>query len=214
MPNASPPDLTLFLDILLKLEALDIPYVVIGGFAATMYGITRVTYDIDIIVDMSEEHIQSLSEAYPLPRYYADPHQMRRAAEIGSSFNIIDVERGEKADLIPLSMDRRNEPAFEKRIRRTIDMVGMDPFSVWVARPEDVMVGKLMAWQEGRSERHTADIFEMLLFHYLGEHEAGAEIDETYVTERARQLGEEVAEMWEQLRDTARAEAERHAQTD
>ena len=210
MPSASPPDLTLFLDILLKLEALDIPYVVIGGFAATMYGITRVTYDIDIIVDMGEEHIQALSEAYPLPRYYADPHQMRGATEIGSSFNIIDVERGEKADLIPLSMDRRNEPAFEKRIRRTIDMVGMDPFSIWVARPEDVMVGKLMAWQEGRSERHTADIFEMLLFHYLGEHEAEIEIDEAYVGERARQMGEEVAEMWEQLKETARAEAARH----
>lgn len=135
---------------------------------------------------------------------------MRRATEVGSSFNIIDVERGEKADLIPLSMDRRNEPAFEKRIRRTIDMVGMDPFSIWVARPEDVMVGKLMAWQEGRSERHTADIFEMLLFHYLGEHEAEIEIDETCVGERARQLGEETADMWEQLKETARAEAARH----
>lgn len=81
MPNASPPDLTLFLDILLKLEALDIPYVVIGGFAATMYGITRVTYDIDIIVDMGEEHIQTLSDAYPLPRYYADPGHLRWLAD-------------------------------------------------------------------------------------------------------------------------------------
>lgn len=105
-----------------------------------------------------------------------DGLQMRRAAEIGSSFNIIDIERGEKADLIPLSMDRRIEPAFEKRIRRTIEMVGMDPFSVWVARPEDMMVGKLMAWQESRSERYTADIFEMLLFHYLGEPDAGTRL--------------------------------------
>jgi len=29
---------------------------VIGAFAATIYGISRVTYDIDIIVDLSEEH--------------------------------------------------------------------------------------------------------------------------------------------------------------
>ena len=86
---------------------------------------------------------------------------MSRAIEIGSSFNIIDVERGEKADLIPLSMDRRNAPAFENRIRKTVDLVGIEPFSVWVARPEDVIVGKLMAWHEGRSERHPADIFEM-----------------------------------------------------
>lgn len=190
MPNASRPDLSLFLDILLKLETLDIPYVIIGGFAATMYGITRVTYDIDMIVDMGEEHIQALSDAYPLPRYYADSHQMRRAIEIGSSFNIIDVERGEKADLIPLSMDRRNVPAFENRIRKTIDLVGIEPFSVWVARPEEVIVGKLMAWHEGRSERHTADIFEMLLFYYLSEQEAETAFDETYVGHRADELGE------------------------
>ena len=77
MPSTSRPDLSLFLDILLKLEALDIPYVIIGGFAATMYGITRATYDIDMIVDMGEEHIQALADAYPLPRYYADQQQMR-----------------------------------------------------------------------------------------------------------------------------------------
>jgi hypothetical protein len=73
VPSASRPDLSLFLDILLKLETLDIPYVIIGGFAATMYGITRVTYDIDIIVAMGEEHIQALADSYPLPRYYAEP---------------------------------------------------------------------------------------------------------------------------------------------
>lgn len=210
MSKASRPDLTLFLDILTKLEALDVPYVIIGGFAATMYGITRATYDIDMIVDMGEEHIQVLSDAYPLPRYYADPHQMRRAIELGSSFNIIDVERGEKADLIPLSMDKRNEPAFESRIRRTIDMVGMRPFSVWVARPEDVIVGKLMAWQEGRSERHTADIFEMLLFRYMDDEEAGTTLDESYISRRAKQLGGEVAALWEQLRDSAQDTASRH----
>lgn len=210
MSKASRPDLTLFLDILTKLEALDVPYVIIGGFAATMYGITRATYDIDMIVDMGEEHIQVLSDAYPLPRYYADPHQMRRAIELGSSFNIIDVERGEKADLIPLSMDKRNEPAFENRIRRTIDMVGMRPFSVWVARPEDVIVGKLMAWQEGRSERHTADIFEMLLFRYMDDEEAGTTLDESYISRRAKQLGGEVAALWEQLRDSAQDTASRH----
>ena len=34
---------------------------IIGGFAATMYGITRTTYDIDIVVDLKEPHIQAWS---------------------------------------------------------------------------------------------------------------------------------------------------------
>jgi len=214
VPSISRPDRSLFLDILLKLEALDIPYVIIGGFAATMYGITRATYDIDMIVNRGEEHIQALSDAYPLPRYYADPQQMSRAIEIGSSFNIIDVERGEKADLIPLSMDRRNAPAFENRIRKTVDLVGIEPFSVWVARPEDVIVGKLMAWHEGRSERHPADIFEMLLFHYLSEQEPETAFDETYVGSRAGELGEEVVALWALLVEGAREQAARYRATD
>jgi hypothetical protein len=139
---------------------------------------------------------------------------MRRAIEIGSSFNIIDVERGEKADLIPLTMDRRNEPAFANRMRKTIDLVGIEPFTVWVARPEDVIVGKLMAWQEGRSERHTADIFEMLIFYYLSEHEAETAFDETYVGSRAGELGEEVAALWELLVEGAREQAARYRATD
>lgn len=96
MPNMSSPGFNLFLDILLKLEELDIPYAIIGGFAATIYGITRTTFDIDIVVNLEEPHIQALSAAFPLPRYYADPHQMRNAMEIGSTFNIIDSTLGEK----------------------------------------------------------------------------------------------------------------------
>ena len=77
MPEERPPDLSLFLDILQTLEAIGTPYMIIGAFAATVYGITRVTYDIDIVVELSEEHIEALAAAYPPPRYYANPVQMR-----------------------------------------------------------------------------------------------------------------------------------------
>jgi len=38
-----PPDLSLFLDIVHTLEAIDAPYMVIGAFAAVVYGGTRTT---------------------------------------------------------------------------------------------------------------------------------------------------------------------------
>jgi hypothetical protein len=62
------PDLSLFLDILRTLEAAGVPYMIIGAFAATVYGSTRVTYDIDIVVDLAEGHIEALAAAYPPPR--------------------------------------------------------------------------------------------------------------------------------------------------
>ena len=209
MPKASNPGLSFFLDILFKLEGLEIPYAIIGGFAATMYGITRATFDIDIVVNLEEKHIQALSAAYPSPRYYADLRQMNHAMQIGSSFNIIDSSRGEKVDLFPLTMDVRYQPAFDNRIRRTIDLPGMEPFAVWAARPEDVIVGKLMAWNEGHSDRHTADIFEMMVFHYLGG-ETGIDFDKQYVAERAQTISKEAADLWKLIDATAQEEAARH----
>ena len=103
MPDEGPPDDSLFLDTLrvLTLEAIDAPYMVIGAFAAIVYGSTRVTYDIDIVVDLAKEHIQALVDAYPSPRYYADPQQMRDSIRLGVMFNIIDTSRGGKGRFDP-----------------------------------------------------------------------------------------------------------------
>jgi hypothetical protein len=200
------PGLNLFLDILVKLEELEIPYVVIGGFAATMYGTTRATFDIDIVVNMDEGDMQRLASAYPSPRYYADPGQMQKATQMGDSFNIIDSTLGAKADLFPLTMDLRYEPAFINRVRQTIDIPERGAVKVWAARPEDVIIGKLMAWEEGRSDRHTSDIYEMMLFYYLGG-VSELTFDDTYVTGRAREISEEAASLWLLIQEAAQEAA-------
>jgi hypothetical protein len=170
VPNERPADLSLFIDILHTLEAIEAPYMIIGAFAATVYGITRVTYDIDIVVDLDEKHIEALAAAYPPPRYYADPVQMRSSIRMGimfigmSSIPIIDTERGEKADLVALTMASPYSRAFQRRVRQRVDVPSAEPFEVWCARPEDVIIGKLMAWAEGRSRKHETDIREMMVY--------------------------------------------------
>lgn len=205
-----PPDLSLFLDILRTLEAIGAPYMIIVAFAAAAYGATRVTYDIDIVVALSEEHIEALCAAYPPPRYYADPVQMRDSIRMGIMFNIIDTDRGEKADLVPLTMASRYRRAFERRVRQTVELPDGEPFQVWCARAEDVIVGKLMAWAEGRSRKHETDIYEMMVFHYLGADPAhSATFDETYVDAEVQALGADVAALWEAVKEAARREASR-----
>jgi hypothetical protein len=205
VPNESPPDLSFFLDILHTLEAIGAPYMVIGAFAATVYGVTRVTYDIDMVVDLDDEHIEALAAAYPPPRYYADPVQMRDSIRLGIMFNIIDTSRGEKADLVPLTMASRYREAFQRRVRQTVEVPGSEPFEIWCARPEDVIIGKLMAWAEGRSRKHETDIYEMMVFHYLGaDAEHSTAFDEAYVDGQARTLGADVVALWEAIKDAAR----------
>ncbi len=205
MPIEKKPDLSLFLDILQTLEKINAPYMVIGAFAGTVYGITRVTYDIDIIVDLSEENIDALYSAYPLPRYYADPVMIRNSIEMGIMFNIIDTERGEKADLVPLSGTLDYRPAFARRVRQLVEIPGAEPFEIWCARPEDIIHGKLLAWKEGRSRKHETDIFEMMAFHYLNE--SGDSRLEKDVDKMAENLGEETNQFWQKIKTDAKRDS-------
>jgi hypothetical protein len=208
--NERTSDLRLFFDILQTLDRIDAPYMIIGGFAAAIYGNNRTTYDTDIVVDLKEHHIQALAAAYPAPRYYADPEQMRDSIRLGILFNIIDGKLGDRIDLSPLTCDSRYRAAFQNRVRQTIDLPDDTLFDAWCARPEDIIVGKLMAWEEGRSNKHEVDIYGMMLAHYmrvlLG---AGAPFDEGYVTAQAKRLGDDVFEFWSVINEVARGEVER-----
>lgn len=209
MPTDASPDLSLFFDILQTLEDIAAPYMIIGAFAATLYGSTRVTYDIDIVVDLSEEHIEALAAAYPLPRYYADPQQMRDSVRLGTMFNIIDSTLGEKADLVPLTMAAQYREAFARRIRQHISVPGIGAFDVWCARADDVIVGKLLAWAEGRSRKHEIDLIEMMVASFLdADPMLAATLDIPYVTARAAELGDDVVAFWQAIVEAARRQAE------
>ena len=201
-----PADLSLFFSILRTLETIEAPYMIIGAFAATVYGSTRVTHDIDMVVDLSDTHIHALAAAYTPPRFYADPEQMRSSILHGIMFNIIDTNRGEKADLMPLTMTAAYRYAFQRRIRQPIELPDGAMMTIWCARREDVIVGKLMAWAEGRSSKHQSDIYEMLVFHYLdADPTLSDDLDEAYVLAQAQSLGDDVANFWLALRAAAQA---------
>jgi hypothetical protein len=189
----------LYLDVLKTLERLDIPYVVIGAFAGYSYGVNRVTSDVDMVVDMNESHIQAIAEAYPSPRYYADPDQMRNSIRLGIMFNIIDSNEATKVDLIPLTMKPGYSFALQRRIRRNISS---DPVEqAWFARPEDIIIGKLMAWDEGRSFKHESDIRDILMAVQLGDDAELTEMfDLEYLNDWMIFLSEDVGQFWQNMK--------------
>jgi hypothetical protein len=208
VPSTPRPDLSLFVDILQTLEEIGAPYVIIGAFAGTVYGINRTTYDIDIVVDLTDEHVNRLVAHYPPPRYYADPEQVRSSLRQGIMFNIIDGSRGEKADLMPVARRPEYRHVLANRVRQPVVVPEAPPFDAWCARPEDVIIGKLKAWAESGHRRHETDIYEILVFHYLSA-DPSTWIDMEAVDLAASQLGSSAVDLWNQARQAARLEADR-----
>lgn len=190
-----------YLDVVCALDEIEAPYMLVGAFAATAFGLRRATFDVDIIVDLSEPHFDALARRFLPPRYYADPEQMRSSTQMGIMFNIIDTTLGAKADLVPLSREPAYRRAFAQRIRRTFTDEDGAEFEAWCARPEDIIVGKLMAWQEGRSDKHPSDIREILAFALSDM--SDQPLDMGYISLWAARLGADVAQLWNRIRQQA-----------
>jgi hypothetical protein len=73
---------------------------------------------------------------------------------------------------------------------------------------EDVIIGKLMAWTGGRSRKHETDIYEMLVFHYLGLDPSIA-FNEQMIDDEVANLGQATADFWAAVKKAARQEADR-----
>jgi hypothetical protein len=134
---------------------------------------------------------------------------MENSMRLGTTFNIIDTEQGEKADIFPITMDERYLPVLQNRMRRTIE-ISVDTFGqFWMARPEDVIFGKLIAWDESQSSRHSADIFEMMVYYYLGGLGDAYQFDLDYLENRLTRLNPDTKSLWDLINQTAVEDAAR-----
>jgi hypothetical protein len=185
-----------YASVVRALDEIGAPYMIVGAFAGIPFGITRATYDIDILVELREQDFDALSAKFPLPRYYADPEMMRNSVQMGIMFNIIDSSEAIKADLVPLKREPEYRVAFERRVRKKFSD-GETEFEAWCARPEDIIVGKLQAWQEGQSAKHPTDIKSILLF--VLDKDSGISFDMTIVSLAALQVSPEALKLWDDL---------------
>ncbi len=86
-----------YFEIIRALEEIGVSYMLVGAFAGSAFGITRATFDVDMLVDLRELHFDALAQRFPPPRYYTDPEQMRNSTRLGIMFNIIDTSQGIKS---------------------------------------------------------------------------------------------------------------------
>lgn len=196
-----------YIHVVRALDEINAPYMIVGAYGGSVFGIGRSTNDIDMLVDLQEKDCFSLSEKFPLPRYYADPEMIKNSIQMGIMFNLIDTEEGTRADLVPIKREPEYQLAFNRRVRQTFQSPSGESFEAWVAQPTDIIIGKLHAWNEGRSDKHPSDIVSILYFCLRGYSDYDVNVDE--VTKEASRIGQETLEMWNKAFAKAKKEIDK-----
>jgi len=137
------------------LEKLKIPYITTGGVAVSVWGRPRFTADIDLVVEIFAEQVPRLTrELLKIKDGFVDQETIERAVVHQDEFNFIHSSSGIKVDFWVMKHDDAfDKERMERRIRKMID--GQ---AVYFASPEDVILKKLLWYQESQSTRHLEDI--------------------------------------------------------
>ena len=166
------------------LEGLDITYMVVGAIASSAYGEPRLTQDIDVVVDLRPEHIRHLCDAFPPGEYYVSAEAALEAVLQGGQFNIIHPASGNKIDFIVA----RKDPWGRIQVSRRQKVQILPDSEGYVARPEDIIIGKMAYYREGGSEKHLRDIAGIMRV-------SGEEVDRAYISLWAEQL--RLTDVWQ-----------------
>jgi len=175
-----------FQDMVGRLDAAGIPYMLTGSFASAYHGLPRATQDIDFVIAPSHDQLRAFVARLPEVDYYVDEAAALEALDGEGQFNVIDLEGGWKVDLICRRSRAFSLTEFARRMRAELDGLPL-----YVASAEDVLLAKLEWAKRGGSARQLEDAAGILRVR-------GEELDLDYLTRWVEQLG--VSAEWEVVR--------------
>lgn len=160
------------------LDELEIKYFVTGGFAVSIWGRPRATFDIDIVIKIAEHQAGKLAKAWKeISKFgYADEEAIKEAIRNNGEFNFIDPESGLKVDFWADEEDKNGPPEFENRKTEIIN--GQKVFFV---SPEDLILSKLQWYKISPSYRHIDDIKSVIII-------SGKQLDKKYINSWIKKL--------------------------
>lgn len=138
-------------------DKLGIPYYIGGSVASSAYGMARSTLDIDMVSDLSPEHVRPLVKILEVS-YYIDKDMILDAIRRRSSFNLIHLETMFKVDVFITKEGIYHKEAFNRRMKNSLDDEQSAEF--YLASPEDIILNKLDWYRLGGyiSERQWNDV--------------------------------------------------------
>ena len=174
-------------------DKLRIRYVIVGSTASSLYGEGRNTNDIDVVIELTPEKIDSFCTQFPESEYYLSRPAVESAVRKRFQFNIIHPGSGFKVDCFVAGSGEFDQAQLGRGVRIPRPDEGYD---LSVASPEDVIIKKLDYFRLGESEKHVRDILAMLKI-------SGQQIDRRYIADWAQKLG--LTAIWDDI--LARLEA-------
>lgn len=174
--------------VLDALEALDIPYMVVGSFASNLWGRPRSTHDADMVAAIAPGKAGRLAQMLE-DSFYAPDFVIQEAAQYpGRHFNAIHLDQPFKVDVWTVKQEAYDRERFRRRVE--VEMWGRP---VWVASPEDTILHKLVWYKTSPSlQRQYQDALEV---YEIQE----PDLDQAYLDHWARTL--DVYEYLEQIRE-------------
>ncbi len=143
------------------LVSLKIPYAITGGYAVSVWGRPRSTFDVDVVIEIPQAKIHALAIA--LKRIsaltYVDENMMARAVDQKGEFNFIHVESGIKVDFFVRRDDKFSVNGLKRRMAQVINGTKVYFFS-----PEDLILSKLLWSKETESELQLRDVESIIKF--------------------------------------------------
>jgi hypothetical protein len=168
------------------LERLQICYAVVGSYGSMAYGEARMTRDVDILIDFAQDQVADFCRLFNPPNWYISETAVRDAIRRHGQFNALHSTTGDKFDfMLPTDNEwGRTQLSRRQRVGLTGGIVG------YAAAPEDIILGKLLYYKEGGSDKHLRDIGGMLIL-------PGSTVDREQVAKWAEQL--QVTEEWRKV---------------
>lgn len=145
-----------FQDIIRFLNTNDIPYMLSGSVALSVYTLPRATRDIGIVVEILPDDEDKFMHHFG-KNYYVDKEAIFDAHAQGKHVQRNDAASGFKADFFVLKSSAYHQTAFSRRKRTEFTEM-----PVYTVSPEDLIVAKIIWIQDYQSAQQMTDITNLL----------------------------------------------------
>lgn len=169
----------LLLKVVPILDKLKIDYFITGGFAVSVWGRPRATFDIDIVIKIIEPKVELLAKLLKKvsEQGYIDKNTAKEAVRQKGEFNFIDPDTGLKVDFWVAKDDSGTRTQFNRRIAKKINNK-----KIYFISPEDLVLSKLDWYKQTDSNIHLEDMDSIFKIY-------GKKLDKKYLKEQAKKSG-------------------------